>query len=320
MDIRTLLEQLPEETKTRVENAKKSFNLIIRDSIRFESRLSFNSGKNGDIGEENLVRVPIKIDTGYPEEILAFEIPKKFEFAALLSKIRPAIVQLNKSSKIVTDFICEYQEIDEISEFVGGAICYSDEEANKLLRIVDEYDFVKELVNINPNLLGCYKYNVHHNQHGYWEASTNREIYLYWAIIGIIASRLGVEVEALTAVVLSHELSHAYTHIGYDIDGNRWSDEGFKNSDLSVVEGLAQYYTERVLSRLEHKIPGGLDAYEKLLEKQNKAYKAHKIWIDEIKASSESIRETLIQIRNKKNISLEQFNELVYQNNMRKSR
>ena len=35
----------------------------------------------------------------------------------------------------------------------------------------------------------------------------------------------GFDVEALTYVVLAHELAHAYTHLGRDIDGNAWDTE-----------------------------------------------------------------------------------------------
>ena len=38
-------------------------------------------------------------------------------------------------------------------------------------------------------------------------------------VIGLISGILGVSVEALTIVTLIHELSHAYSHLGYDIDG-----------------------------------------------------------------------------------------------------
>jgi hypothetical protein len=48
------------------------------------------------------------------------------------------------------------------------------------------------------------------------------QIRLYWVVIGIAARTLGVAVEALTIVVLAHELARAYTHLGRDIDNERW--------------------------------------------------------------------------------------------------
>ena len=309
MNVLTLLEELPKETKKKVENAKKSYNVIIREAIRFESRLSFNSGKSNSFGEDVSVRVPIKIDTGYPKDILKLEVPKEYELIALLSRIKPAIVDLAESSGIVTDFIVDYQDFEEMNKYVGAAICYACAESRDLLKMLDEYDLVKRIVEISPDILGCYKNKVDKNYFNNPE-NNSREIYLYWGVIGLVSSCLGVSVEDLTAVVLAHELSHAYTHLGYDIDGNRWTDEGFLYSETSVKEGLAQYYTERVLVRLRYKIPGGIGAYNKLLAKQGEDYLAHKIWIDGIEASSENIRETLIEIRNH-SVGLKEFNDLL---------
>lgn len=296
---------------------KNSYNRLIREALRFESRLSLNSGKSDDVSEDNSTRVPIRLDMGYPEAIEGFFIPKKYDFAAMLSRIRPDLVKLKESSDIVASFICEHQEIAEISEFVGGGICYAESEAKKLLELVDEYDLVRELLNVNNNILGCYRFSSSQQYSGF-PNSTSREILLYWGIIGIIAPRLGVRVEALSAVVLAHELSHAYSHVGYDIDGNRWNDECFESSEIAVIEGLAQYYAERVLSRLTYKIPGAWDAYNRLLERQNESYLAHKIWINEIKATPEAVRETLIRVRNTRGMSLIDFNDLLYQTNVRK--
>lgn len=319
MHINELVKQLPKETKTKVEQAKNAYNRLIREAIRFESRLSLNSGKSDDLSENSSIRVPIKVEVGCPEEIINFEIPEQYAFAALLSQIRNELVQLKESAGVVTDFICGYQHIDEMSEFVGGGICYSSSEADKLLQIIDKYDLVKELLSFNKDILGCYQYSTDQNHFDY-QTSANREILLYWWVIGLTAPRLGVTVEALTAVVLAHELAHAYTHLGYDIDGNRWADSGFQESDLKVTEGLAQYYTERVMSKLMFKIPDGWDAYTKLLEKQSVYYRAHKLWINEMKATPESVREALIQARSLQRTSLNQFNEMVHQNNARKYR
>jgi hypothetical protein len=62
-------------------------------------------------------------------------------------------------------------------------------------------------------------------------------------VIGITARALGVSPDALTIVVLAHELAHAYAHLGRDIDNERWETEQFAKSDIDIVEGLAQFYT-----------------------------------------------------------------------------
>ena len=320
MHINELVKQLPKETKTKVEQAKNAYNRIIREAIRFESRLSLNSGKSDDINEDNSsIKIPIKVEVGYPEEIANFIIPEQYAFAAILSQIRNELIRLKESAGIVSSFICAHQHRDEMFEFAGGAICYSEIEADKLLQIIDQYDLVKELLSFNKDILGCYRYSIDLSQFKNLTPA-NREIFLYWGVIGLMAPRLGVTIEALTAVTLAHELAHAYTHLGYDIDGNRWSDNGFQDSDLEVTEGLAQYYTERVVSRLILKIPGGWDAYTKLLEKQSSYYQAHKRWINEFKATPENVRETLIQARSLQRVLSNQFNDMLHQNNARRYR
>lgn len=45
-------------------------------------------------------------------------------------------------------------------------------------------------------------------------------IELYWMAHALFASAFGVRIEDLALVTLTHELAHAYTHLGRDIDGN----------------------------------------------------------------------------------------------------
>ncbi len=65
------------------------------------------------------------------------------------------------------------------------------------------------------------------------------QICLYWGVIGLVARLLGVSVEGLTITVLAHEYAHAYTHLGFDRSGGRWTGEAFGASEHELVEGLA---------------------------------------------------------------------------------
>jgi hypothetical protein len=47
-----------------------------------------------------------------------------------------------------------------------------------------------------------------------------------WGVIGLFSQILGLNPEALTIVVLAHELAHAYTHRTADIDGKFWDSAG----------------------------------------------------------------------------------------------
>jgi len=90
---------------------------------------------------------------------------------------------------------------------------------------------MERIFDIREDVLGAYYFRI-------------PEIRLYWVVIGIVARAIGVSVEALTVVVLAHELAHAYTHLGHDIDNERWETERFARTELDIVEGLAQFYTQ----------------------------------------------------------------------------
>jgi hypothetical protein len=67
----------------------------------------------------------------------------------------------------------------------------------------------------------------------------------HWLGVGL----LGCQVEDLTIVVLVHELAHAYTQNGADIEGRRWATISFAKAETALKEGLAQYYTDRAALR-----------------------------------------------------------------------
>ena len=83
---------------------------------------------------------------------------------------------------------------------------------------------------------------------------------------------LGVAMEDLAVVTLTHELAHAYTHLGCDIDGRPWNNDGFWRSGIPVIEGLAQFYTQTVAKRLADRRPGVQTAFEALLRRQHCTY------------------------------------------------
>src|SRR5438874_9579187 len=107
----------------------------------------------------------------------------------------------------------------------------------------------------------------------------------------MIAAMLDVTIEDLTLVVLAHELTHGYTHIGRDIDGIQWNDRAFGTSDPMIVEGLAQFYTHVLTERMAARNPGPHMAYTKLLTIQSGPYHAHLDWLaDEVRQRGEIVR------------------------------
>src|SRR5437868_961697 len=97
--------------------------------------------------------------------------------------------------------------------------------------------------------------------------------------MALVAAMLDVRIEELTVVTLAHELAHGYTHLGRDIDGFCWEDGGFTQSELGVVEGLAQFYTDIVTGKVVGRMPGAHDAYLRLLELQSGPYRVHEKWV-----------------------------------------
>ena len=64
-------------------------------------------------------------------------------------------------------------------------------------------------------------------------------IILYWAVIGLVSRWIGCKFEDLSIVVLIHELAHAITQAGCDIQGQRWNLDFYFRADIEVTEGLA---------------------------------------------------------------------------------
>ena len=109
---------------------------------------------------------------------------------------------------------------------------------------------------------------------------------LFWLPIGIFAVMNRIPIEAMTVVVLAHELAHAYTHLGHDIDGLDWRTDEFAGTHIAVIEGLAQFYTHIVGGNLSSLIPAAQTAFDTLLQRQHPIYRTHETWIAEAGAHS----------------------------------
>ena len=167
--------------------------------------------------------------------------------------------------------------------------------AEDLLTKIRDVDPVKRILSVNRDILGIYRYKLPQRD-GLFDQIRDpfsAHIELYWGIIRLVAQYLDKFVEALTAVV--HELGHAYTHLGADIDGHRWASLDFYNSDHPLKEGLSQYYTDLICLSHSEKVPQVYETYEALLERQPEAYRTHVPWTE--KCSPEEVRFALIEIR-----------------------
>lgn len=159
------------------------------------------------------------------------------------------------------------------------------ETAEAWLALTKEHDLGKALRKIREDVLGAYFIR-------------QQEVRVYWQAIGVFAALYGVDVEPLTVVVLAHELAHAYTHLGFDIDGFDWPTERFVSTDIAIVEGLAQFYAEVVCKNLEAQIPEAIAAFRVLLTEQNELYRTHRSWVEEDdRNSGEIVRVSLLECR-----------------------
>lgn len=129
-------------------------------------------------------------------------------------------------------------------------------------------------------------------------------------VIAVYAALLKVRIEDLTIVVLAHELAHAYTHLGGDADDSPWDTDCFGAADLRIVEGLAQYYTERVVVSLANERPAAKVAFDALLSLQSLPYTIFKEWTDPSEPRrNEIVRTAMIHTRTTRNIEYETFRQ-----------
>ncbi len=283
--------------------------------------------------------IPVEIAPAYPEVLKDIEFPDEIELILFISRYRQPLEKvclgIPELMKLRNELDKKMEEIPNQSssgDWVRASI--SDLQsthswAKNLLQKIKDIDPLKMLYDsmyVNDDVMGRYSYTVPCDAPCDDLFSSDKDvnfssdkdvnparILLYWAVIGLVSELEGYTVEDLTIVVLAHELSHAYTQLGADIDGRRWPVAQFSTTETSVVEGLAQYYTERVLQRLSSRragviqYSGALETYKDLLEAQPAPYKVHKRWIDKKGYTSETIRRALLEIRCHNEKKLVQF-------------
>jgi hypothetical protein len=160
----------------------------------------------------------------------------------------------------------------------------------------------EEIKVIREDILGVYRF----------AGPRSPRIEIYWMAQALFAAAFGVRIEDLTVVTLAHELAHAYSHLGRDIDGGAWGDFGFGQSDLDVVEGLAQHFADVVTARLGMRAPGAHAAYQKLLEHQSGPYRAHETWFDRIPGQhGEIVRFAMLQARTRGTVTDSEWRNLL---------
>lgn len=270
----TLLHKKYPKLKDDVQRTVKQWNLQVRDHLRNETALRLTIGSESS-------QVAVRVEDGFPYPLA--KILWEYEDLADLLLHKRTLEQTEAGLRIA------YEHFDQLAELVEPGFGHGDlsEVGHWLLKVIkklNEANITRQLVEIEEDILGAY----------YFRES---KVEIYWMAIGVASLLFGIPVPALTTVVLAHELAHAYTHLGKDIDGKSWSTQKFAQADLAIVEGLAQFYTEVVCQKLRDRFPAALDAYKTLLEHQSEPYRVQMEWAKAHEHQGEIIRFSMVHAR-----------------------
>jgi hypothetical protein len=280
--------------KEEVVRAKDKYNLKIRGVIAEKTGVSLTyRSKELDYREfDNRERanIPIKVVDRVPLSLL--EIFDKFD-----DKHIELLLHYRRMKISASELIFQLKNYSEFSKFHG--VSYDVSHLNdailhlqKLIKEVEDSGIIDAIKNLGPDLLGAYFLD-------------DNRVELYWLCIGLCNIIHNLPIEDFTLVVLTHELVHGYTHLGFDKDGNNWDTKRFCNADLRIIEGLAQFYTEILCKDY---FDQASNAFNALLTEQASEYISFKDWFGEKEPDKyEKARRILLRTRTKKIMDYEEF-------------
>jgi hypothetical protein len=285
----------------RVKGAFDQWNPILRRHLRDEMGLRLGS-------DDKNAKVSVHVVPGLPPSLLA--VIGQFEEPDWLLLLRKA--SIDDASATLDGLLSHWRDVEPhlspaARERGHGATVQVRAMLDELSQAAKKEALLRQFGNIREDVLGAYFFHL-------------RFVNLYWMAIGFIAGVLNLPVEALTVVVAAHELAHAYSHLGKDIDGVRWNTQTFSETELGIVEGLAQYYTEIVCKAIRDRYPTALQAYQGLLKHQSGPYLAHRVWQAEAGATGEAVRIAMIECRQHRVRVYEQFHKILHHHAARLAR
>jgi hypothetical protein len=264
--------------RARVERAHKQWNGVVREYLRAETALRLTVG-------DDQQTVPVRIVDELPEPLVLLleQIP---DHVLWLSLNRAVLSQTIRGLELVLGAFAAHENETLMPDppATEQDVVATRALIQSMLNNIDHAAIAQNVAGLPRDVLGAYFFHI-------------PEIRLYWIAIALLAGMLGVAVEALTVVVLTHELAHAYTHLGRDIDGERWSSTTFGDADLEIAEGLAQFYTVAVCARMTWRLPSAQQAFDALLEKQAEPYRVHRDWTKSESRAGEVVRGAMIATR-----------------------
>lgn len=146
---------------------------------------------------------------------------------------------------IVQGFIPSYDSAPEELKWLVESKIEFDYQPDKTIHVLD--------------LLGVYK-------------SYSNVIILYKQFIKLCAYQLDFDYETLRQIVLTHQLTHAITHLGKDVENSIW--EYYDIASTEDIEYFAQIYTYKLFEKENNY--SALDVMDKLCENQLEVFQRYK--------------------------------------------
>lgn len=257
----------------------------IREFLREETGFKFQSKRCMDVNHLNdAVEVAFKPD-------------KNDLFVKLIDEKYPNLDfdEFSKLSKFSEQFA-------EASEYFAGKNELSHIEA--LRKYCDDYFRSYELKSIIENV-----FNIRESGMEVWGAyfCSSKKVELYYLPIILMCKLMNVQPEYSAAVVMAHELAHAYHHLGKDKDGLVWKE--FSSTDKEITEGLAQFYTLRFVEEYEEQYPALRQAYNAMIAFQTGPYLVHNDWVKDF--NNEDVRLAMVATRTSSIVKYKEFQELL---------
>ena len=316
-----LLSQVSGAIEQDIRATYRRTNLRIRDTIRSETGLSLKLPVHTSRASHS-ARVPVKFSPACPVAWKEIKLPPEVSLVLLLNPYRDILEFTVRGTKGIREMKQKHSAI--ISGLSSTSVddeCLSEVEvfAEALLERIKKFDPLKwiysdtrKIREVDDDIFGIYKYWVdserlfEDRESGFGDhRSINRaEIQVFWAVIGLFAPTLGCTPSDLSIVIVTHELAHAYTQLGADIEGYRWHSSRFRSADHKIKEGLAQYYTHKVLNRLSIAHGGqfkrAFKTFNQLLKYQPAEYSVHSKWLEnneDLVYNQEAVRLAMLEER-----------------------
>lgn len=295
-----------------VDRTRKTFNRSIRDMLRHDMALVLEAGSDPENARASdrggRISVPVRVLPGMPTEVEQLDLGDAEELEVALQGCKVTLEETRLAvarMPAVVDALRGTSSGGDLARVGDLAIQQMNSFLTRTLSVAGAIDPVARVLAVDQDVLGSYGLDTQSKKPVWVSDEDDTRVALYWAVIALVALHQGVPVATLTVIVLAHELAHAYTHRGSDIEGYDWDREGFFRSERSVIEGLAQYYTARACRQLETRVRGITDAFDRLATFQSAPYRVHQGWLE--RSSPEAVRYAMVAVRRRGVCSLADF-------------